>query len=131
METGKFYYIKNDYYKKFENYGIMKGKEDDEFGKHGRPCFYCFEVDSLYWMIPISSQIGKYQKIYNEKIKRYPNYDGIRFGYVNGKKEPFYYKIFALLQKNILTMNIKSIMVLFLLKLTQGFKKNLMLSPVK
>ena len=53
METGKFYYIKNDYYKKFENYGIMKGKEDDEFGKHGRPCFYCFEIDSLYWMIPI------------------------------------------------------------------------------
>lgn len=89
METGKFYYIKNDYYKKFENYGIMKGKEDDEFGKHERPCFYCFEVDSLYWMIPISSQIGKYQKIYNEKIKRYPNYDGIRFGYVNGKKRAF------------------------------------------
>lgn len=89
METGKFYYIKDEYYKKFENCGIMKGKDDDEFGKHGRPCFYCFEMDSLYWMIPISSKIEKYQEIYNKKIKRYKNYDGIKFGYVNGKKRAF------------------------------------------
>lgn len=89
METGKFYYIKKEYYDKFGNCGVMKGKEDDEFGKHGRPCFYCFEMDSIYWMIPISSQVEKYKAIYDKKIERYDEYDGIKFGYVNGQKRAF------------------------------------------
>ena len=38
-------------------------------------------------MIPISSRIEKYEKLYNEKMQRYNgHFDGIRFGYVNGKK---------------------------------------------
>ena len=89
MEQGKFYYITDEYYNKFPNCGLMGNKEEDEFGKHGRPCFYCFKADDFYWMIPISSNVEKYEKLYNKKIKKYPDYDGIRFGYVNGNKRAF------------------------------------------
>lgn len=71
MVTGKFYYIKDEYYEKFSHCGLMGNKEDDEFGKHGRPCFYCFEYERFYWMVPISSQMEKFKKLYNEKMERY------------------------------------------------------------
>lgn len=90
METGFFYYIKDEYYNKFENCNLMGNKESDEFGNHNRPCYYCFEQANYYWMIPISSRVEKFQKIYNEKMERYNgNFDGIRFGFVNGKKCAF------------------------------------------
>ncbi len=40
-------------------------------------------------MIPISSRVEKYEEIYQNKLIRYPNYDGIRFGYVNGQRRAF------------------------------------------
>lgn len=90
MKTGVFYYIKDEYYDKFKNCNLMGNKEDDETGKHGRPCYYCFEQNGFYWMIPISSQIDKFQRLYNEKSARYKGeFDGIRFGYVNGNKRAF------------------------------------------
>ena len=46
----------------------MGNKEEDLYGKHGRPCFYCFKQKDFYWMIPISSQIEKYKKLYDEKM---------------------------------------------------------------
>lgn len=90
MVTGKFYYIKDEYYKKFPGCKLMGNKESDESGKHGRPCFYCFEYDDYYWMIPISSRIEKYKKLYEEKMEKYKgNFDGIRFGFVNGQERAF------------------------------------------
>lgn len=90
METGKFYFIKDLYYERFSNCGLMENKEiDSEGNKHGRPCYYCFEINGLYWLIPISSKIDKYKDLYNKKIQKRPNYDGIRFGYVNGIEKAF------------------------------------------
>ncbi len=90
MVTGNFYYISDEYYEKFQGCELMGNKEDDESGKHGRPCFYCFEYEGFYWMIPISSQIGKYKQLYAEKMKRYNGkFDGIRFGFVNGQERAF------------------------------------------
>lgn len=90
MVTGNFYFIKNEYYEKFDKCGLMGNREEYVDEKHGRPCFYCFEQDGYYWMIPISSNVEKYKKIYEEKMKRYQNrYDGIRFGYVNGQERAF------------------------------------------
>ena len=40
-------------------------------------------------MIPISSKIDKYQTILNQKLKRYKTYDGLEFGYVQGRKAAF------------------------------------------
>ena len=90
MITGNFYYLKASYYEKFPNCNLIGNKADSGDERHDRPCFYCFEKDGIYWMIPISSQIEKYENLYNEKMQRYNGqFDGIRFGYVNGKKRAF------------------------------------------
>lgn len=90
MITGNFYYLKDSYYNKFPNCNLIGNKADNGDERHDRPCFYCFEKDGIYWMIPILSQIEKYENLYNEKMQRYDGcFDGIRFGYVNGKKRAF------------------------------------------
>ena len=40
-------------------------------------------------MVPISSKTEKYKRLYEEKKKRYKEYDGLRFGYVNGQYRAF------------------------------------------
>ena len=89
LNTGNFYFIKDEYYKRFPKCGLMGNKDSDEAGVHGRPCFYCFEMDGYFWMVPISSKTEKYKALYEEKKKRYKEYDGLRFGYVNGKYRAF------------------------------------------
>jgi hypothetical protein len=88
--TGNFYYLKDSYYDKFKNCNLIGNKIDDESGSHNRPCYYCFKQEDFYWMIPISSKVEKYKALYSEKMLRYNgNFDGIRFGYVNGKERAF------------------------------------------
>lgn len=89
MNTGSFYFIKDEYYECFADCGLMGNKDADEKGEHGRPCFYCLEAEGYFWMVPISSKTEKYMELYEEKKKRYKEYDGIRFGYVNGKYRAF------------------------------------------
>ncbi|MCL2171779.1 MAG: hypothetical protein FWB71_06440 [Defluviitaleaceae bacterium] len=91
MQNGHFYFIRDDYFKKFVGNNLLANKEDDKDGKHGRPCYYSFKEKSsdIMWMIPISSQIDKYEEIYNERILKYDSYDGIKFGYVLGEKKAF------------------------------------------
>ena len=92
MTTGKFYFLSDEYCNKFSNYGVMANKETNSDGFHRRPCFYAIQdIQNLniYWMIPISSQIEKYQKILDQKLKRYKIYDGLEFGYVQGREAAF------------------------------------------
>ena len=58
---------------------------------HGRPCYYAFkETDlNIYWMVPISSKIEKYQVEYKKSIDKYRLCDGICFGYILGEKKAF------------------------------------------
>lgn len=89
MNTGNFYFIEDEYYKRFPNCGLMGNKDSDEDGVHGRPCFYCFQMNEYFGMVSISSNTEKYKRIYEGKIKRYKEYDGLRFGYVNGQYRAF------------------------------------------
>lgn len=91
MKSGYFYFLTDEYFKKFDDKDLKPNKERDADGQHGRPCYYAFkEKDSeIMWMIPISSKLEKYERIYNEKVKKFKNYDGIIFGYVMGKKKAF------------------------------------------
>ena len=57
--------------------------------KHRRPCYYAKKIGDYFWLIPISSKVEKYTRIYEEKKLRYSTYDGIKFGYVNGQKRAF------------------------------------------
>lgn len=54
-------------------------------------CFYAFrdEKTGLFWMIPFSSQIGKFRGYYNFKIQRYGKCDTIALGEVLGYEKAF------------------------------------------
>ena len=94
IQKGYFYFIKDYYYDKVQDKEIMRNK-----GKGmKRPCFYCFKdanIDKVYWLIPITSKVQKYQIIYNKKIekqienKKKPNVDTLVFGKVNNEERVF------------------------------------------
>ncbi len=63
MNKYGFYIIKDEFFEKF-NDPFLKGNKDGN-----RPHYYCFqdEVPGLYWIIPMSSKVDKYQKIIQHK----------------------------------------------------------------
>lgn len=91
MNEGIFCFISDDYLKKFSNHNLMENKETINGETHNRPCYYTFKdgESPIYWVVPISSQFDKYKEIYDEKCKKYNDYDGIVFGYVLGRKAAF------------------------------------------
>lgn len=91
MDIGKLYFIRDDFYDKFKNCGLLENKEMINGVMHGRPCCYMFkyEDDDLYWMIPVSSKIEKYERQYKHSVDKYGLCDNISFGYVLGKKRAF------------------------------------------
>lgn len=91
MKKGHFYYIKDEYFKEFDDSYLMKNKEVVNGKPHDRPCFYAFLDNStgLYWLIPFSSQTEKYKKYYNQKIAKFKRCDTIAFGQVLGYEKAF------------------------------------------
>lgn len=90
LKTGRFYFLKDEFYDKFSSCNLMGNKDIDVDGEHGRPCLYCYEYKDILWMIPISSKTDKYRKIFDKQSRKYNGrYDGIRFGYVNGQERAF------------------------------------------
>ena len=93
MQQGILYFIKDELYDRFKHYGLLTNKEQSEGKSHGRPCCYLFKYDeintNIYWMVPISSQVSKYQKEFNHSIDKYGICDNISFGFVLGAKRAF------------------------------------------
>ena len=68
IESGKFYFIKDNFFELFSNYKLMENKENG----NKRPCYFCFtdiENPKVIWFVPISSKVDKYRKLYEEKKK--------------------------------------------------------------
>lgn len=91
MDVGHFYFLTDQYSSDFPNSGIMTNKPTVNGIPHGRPCFYSFEdpKTGLYWMIPVSSQITKYQAIYQSKVSKHGICDTIVFGNLLGQQSAF------------------------------------------
>lgn len=92
MTKDKFYFLSDEYCEKFKNYGVMSNKEITTNRINRRPCFYAIsdpQNPEIYWMIPISSQVEKYERLLREKLKKYRVYDGLEFGFVQGRKAAF------------------------------------------
>lgn len=91
MINGHFYYIADQYFIDFPDPYLMQNKETVNGQLHDRPCFYAFEdeITGIYWMIPFSSQTGKFKIIYNTKIQKYHRCDTILFGKVLGYEKAF------------------------------------------
>ncbi len=91
MNNGHFYYISDQYFEDFPDPFLMKNKETVDGQVHDRPCFYAFKDvnHNLFWMIPVSSKVLKYEIIYRKKIAKYNSCDTIVFGNVMGHKKAF------------------------------------------
>ena len=88
IEDGKFYFIKDEFFDVYKDYGLMLNKEN---GKK-RPCYFCFRDKynkEIIWFVPISTKYDKYQKIYEYKKQRPHRVSNFVFGEVVGKKAVF------------------------------------------
>ncbi|MGN1326566.1 MAG: type III toxin-antitoxin system CptIN family toxin [Clostridia bacterium] len=88
IEKNRFYFIKDIYFKIIKDAEILQNKKNG----NKRPCYYCFKDEkdnNILWMIPISSKVEKYQKIYNQKLEKHKKVDNIVFAYVEGEKRAF------------------------------------------
>ena len=90
IEDGKFYFIKDEFFDVFKDYGLMVNKENG----NKRPCYFCFKDrknKEIIWFVPISTKYEKYKELYetkkNKSGKR-PVYNFV-FGNVLGKKAVF------------------------------------------
>ena len=101
MENGKFYFIKDEFFKKINDKRILLNKNNG----NKRPCYYCFEDDKnkeLFWLIPISSKIEKYKKIYEYKLNKFGKVDTLVFGKVNNNVRAFLIQnMFPVIEKYI------------------------------
>lgn len=91
LTEGFFYFIKDQYFADFQDKYLMTNKEILNGNEHNRPCFYAFKDTEtcLYWLIPFSSQIEKFERIYQNKIIKYGHCDTICFGKVLGYQKAF------------------------------------------
>lgn len=91
MKIGHFYFLTDDYFRKFNDGYLMQNKESIGGKEHGRPCFYVFKFDNseIFWMIPISSNVKKYLSIYEKKVLKYGICDTIVFGKIFGYDKVF------------------------------------------
>ena len=75
MEIGKLYFIKDKFYERFKDCGLLENKEVIDGKEHNRPCCYVLKFNKedtdIYWMIPISSKLEKYEAEYQKAIKKY------------------------------------------------------------
>ena len=96
MKQGTFLFISDSFFTKHDpNRNLMQNKED---GKD-RPCFYAIQDkknQDIFWCVPISSKVKKYEGIVQRKIERQvkqgrksPVCNTIRFGMVLGHKKAF------------------------------------------
>ena len=91
MIDGHFYFLKDQYFIDFNDPYLAQNRMSKDGKPHDRPCFCAFQdaTTGLYWMVPFSSQIGKFKDIYQRKIQRSGHCDTIDFGEVLGREKAF------------------------------------------
>lgn len=67
LKDGYLYHIKDEFFDLINDNKLMKNHEEG----HSRPTYFAFEEDNIFWFIPISSKVEKYQDIVNKKIEKY------------------------------------------------------------
>lgn len=85
LERG-FYIIKDSFFEEM-NDSFLKGNKSGN-----RPHYYCFKdsTTSIYWVIPMSSRLLKYEAIIARKVSKYNQCDTIYIATLdNGQKSVF------------------------------------------
>ena len=69
IEDGKFYFINDEFFDIFKDYGLMVNKENG----NKIPCYFCFRDKfnkKIIWFVPISTKYDKYKRIYEYKKQK-------------------------------------------------------------
>lgn len=65
--TGRLYHIKDEYFDRVNDKGLLINHENG----HSRPSYLAIKDNNILWFIPLSTQVDKYKKIIDNKIKKY------------------------------------------------------------
>lgn len=67
IQTGYLYHIKDDFFNKVNDKGIMINHENG----HSRPSYLTIKDGKILWFIPLSSKVEKYKPIIDKKVRKY------------------------------------------------------------
>ena len=67
VETGYLYHIKDEFFDKIKDKGLMINHENG----HSRPSYLAIRDKEILWFIPLSTKIDKYKSIIAKKAKKY------------------------------------------------------------
>lgn len=81
IETGYLYHIKDSFFDKVNDKGLMINHESG----HSRPTYLTIRDKNILWFVPISSKIDKYQKEVEKKIKKHGSCRTILIRKIGGK----------------------------------------------
>ena len=123
MKQGEFCFIADAFYDIHDKECLlMQNKETVDGVAHGRPCFYAFadrQNPLIFWCVPISSRLDKYERVYNHKLAKqrekgvkFPKCDTLFFAEVMGARKVF-------LIQNMFPVTEKYIAEIYINKLTQ------------
>ena len=90
VSVGKSYHLKDSFFALAADDNLMKNKEDG----HYRPHYFCVAdptTEGIYWAIPQSTKVEKYERIMQNKIERSKSHrcDTIVIGNFGGKDNAF------------------------------------------
>ena len=81
VKTGYIYHIKDEFFDKINDKGLMINHEN---GK-SRPTYFTIRYKDILWFIPLSSKVSKYQPIIDKKIKKHGDCRSIMIGEIANK----------------------------------------------
>lgn len=82
VKTGYLYHIKDEFFDIVNDENLMNNHER---GKQ-RPTYFTIKDKDIFWFIPLSSKIDKYQKIIDKKLEKYGRCDTILIREISNKK---------------------------------------------
>jgi hypothetical protein len=88
FKEGFAYHIKDDYFVKVNDDKLMQNKENGNY----RPTYFCMrdiKTPDLLWVVPMSTQISKYELIQKKQIEKYGKCLTIIIGDFDGKSNAF------------------------------------------
>ena len=89
VQTGYLYHIKDEFFDIVNDENLMTNHER---GKK-RPTYFTIKDKNILWFIPLSSKVEKYEKIINNKIKKFGRCDTILIREILGEMQLFYFKM--------------------------------------
>lgn len=91
MDIGRLYFIEESYFKRFADENLLVNHVNDNDSGY-RPYLIVSQDrnnDSVYWAVPISSKIEKYQALYDSKVAKSGRCDTIVVDRFHGKDAAF------------------------------------------